>query len=30
VAEKFKVRPFAGHELNWNHATPMNHIIPGL
>jgi hypothetical protein len=27
LAGKFKVRPIAGHELNWNHATPMNHII---
>ena len=23
---KFKVRPIAGHELNWNHATSKNDI----
>jgi hypothetical protein len=30
LAGKFKVRPIAGHELNWNHPTPMNHIISRL
>ena len=24
LAGKFKVRPIAGHELNWNHATSKN------
>ena len=24
---KFKVRPIAGHKLNWNHATSMSDII---
>ena len=27
LAGKFKVRPIAGHKLNWNHATSMSDII---